>query len=83
MSAALLLMLASVVLAQERTVTGKVTDETGGEMPGVNVLVKGTSTGTATDAEGNYSIRVPGSDAILVFTFVGYKTTDMKPRTLR
>lgn len=76
MSTAVLLMLASVVLAQERTVTGKVTDETGSEMPGVNVIVKGTSTGTATDASGTYTISVPGSDAILVFTFVGYKTLE-------
>ncbi len=77
MTAALLLMLASVVLAQERTVTGTVTDESGSGMPGVNVLVKGTSTGTATDADGSYAISVSGGDAILVFTFVGYTTDEI------
>jgi TonB-linked SusC/RagA family outer membrane protein len=77
MSAALLLMLTSVVLAQERTVSGKVTDETGAEMPGVNVLLKGSSVGTATDADGAYQISVPGNDATLVFTFIGYASTEV------
>ena len=52
LSLAIMLMLASVALAQERVVTGKVVDETGSGMPGVNVLVKGTPTGTVTDANG-------------------------------
>jgi TonB-dependent starch-binding outer membrane protein SusC len=73
----LLLMIASVVLAQQRIVTGTVTDETGTGMPGVNVLVKGTSTGTVTDVNGKYSINVPGDDAILTYTFVGYKTSEV------
>ena len=58
------------VQAQE-TITGTVTD---GEMPlpGVNVVVKGTSNGTVTDFDGNYSLNdVPG-DGVLVFSFVGY-----------
>lgn len=70
-------MISSVVLAQQRIVTGTVTDETGSGMPGVNVLVKGTSTGTVTDVNGKYSISVPGDDAILTYTFVGYKTTEV------
>ncbi len=76
MTAALLLMLASVVLAQERTVTGTVTDESGSGMPGVNVLVRGTSIGTATDANGGYSISVPGNDAVLIFSFIGYESKE-------
>jgi TonB-linked SusC/RagA family outer membrane protein len=72
----LLLMFASVTLAQERVVTGTVVDETGAGMPGVNVLVKGTPQGTVTSAQGTYSISVP-SGATLVFTFVGYKTTEV------
>lgn len=59
--------------AQETTITGKVTsveDQAG--LPGVNVIVKGTSTGTVTDVEGNYSLGVPGPESILVFSSVGY-----------
>lgn len=58
---------------QTRTITGKVTsmeDEDG--LPGVNVIVKGTSTGTVTDVEGNYSLEVPEENAILVFSSVGF-----------
>ncbi|HZB12231.1 MAG TPA: TonB-dependent receptor plug domain-containing protein, partial [Chryseolinea sp.] len=69
-------MLTSAVLAQENVVTGTVIDETGAGMPGVNVLVKGTPTGTVTDAQGSFSINVP-SNATLVFTFVGYKTSEV------
>src|SRR5688500_17354870 len=76
MLAASLLMLTSVVLAQERVVSGKVTDETGAEMPGVNVLVKGLSVGTATDASGAFQINVPGDDATLVFSFIGYASSE-------
>lgn len=73
---ALLLMLASVAVAQDRTVTGTVSDETGQGMPGVNVLVKGTTNGTVTDVEGRYSLSVP-SNSTLVITFVGYRTTEV------
>ncbi|MDF9794915.1 TonB-linked SusC/RagA family outer membrane protein [Catalinimonas alkaloidigena] len=55
------------------TVTGTVTDATnGGALPGVNVLVKGSTTGTVTDIEGKYSINVPNEDDILVFSSIGY-----------
>ena len=54
-------------------VSGTVTAEAdGGALPGVNVLVKGSSTGTVTDIEGNYSINVPNEDDILVFSSIGY-----------
>ena len=54
-------------------VTGKVVDGSNGEsLPGVNVLVEGTSTGTVTNAEGRYSIDVPDAEATLVFSYVGY-----------
>src|SRR5688572_21163733 len=76
LSLALLLMIISVGLAQERVVTGTVTDDQGLGMPGVNVLVKGTPQGTVTDAEGSFSISAP-ADATLVFTFVGFKTAEM------
>jgi TonB-linked SusC/RagA family outer membrane protein len=73
---AMMLMLASVALAQERVVTGTVADETGTGMPGVNVLVKGTPQGTVTDAQGGFSISA-APEATLVFTFVGYKTSEV------
>ncbi len=58
--------------AQERTVTGKVTSaDDGSALPGVNVLLKGTTVGTATDATGSYSIGVPQAGGTLVFTFIG------------
>jgi len=58
-------------------VSGKVTDETGLAVPGVNVLVKGTALGTATDADGKYSLTVPDESAVLVFTFIGYATQEI------
>ncbi len=58
--------------AQELTVTGRVTSaEDGNALPGVNVIVKGTTQGTSTDADGRYNISVPSSSATLVFTFIG------------
>ena len=62
----------SFVSAQERTVTGKVTSEDDGPLPGVNILIKGTMKGTVTDADGNYQITVTGPDAELIFSSVGY-----------
>jgi len=57
---------------QVRTVKGKVTSETEGAIPGVNVVVQGTTIGMATDINGDYSINVPGPESVLVFTFIGY-----------
>lgn len=57
------------MFAQQIKVTGKVTDSTNEGMPGVNVQVKGTATGTITDFDGNYSIDVPDSKSTLVFSF--------------
>lgn len=57
----------------QRTVTGTVTGEDDGSpVPGVNVIVKGTSTGTVTDIDGNYQIGVPEEDGVLVFSFIGF-----------
>ena len=65
-----------LVWAQERTVTGAVTDEQNNLLPGVNILVKGTSQGTVTDVNGKYKLSVP-EDAVLVFSFVGYDTKEV------
>lgn len=62
--------------AQERRVSGVVSDENGNGIPGANVVIKGTSTGTITDIDGRYSINVSG-DAVLVFSFVGYVSQEV------
>ena len=57
------------------SVTGIVTDQNSGEpIPGVNVLVNGTTTGTVTDREGSDSVTVPDGSSVLVFSSVGYST---------
>jgi TonB-linked SusC/RagA family outer membrane protein len=61
-----------VVEATQMQVSGKVTDEKGEPIPGVNIVIKGTATGTTTDVDGNYNLKTDGPDAILVFSFIGY-----------
>lgn len=58
-------------------VTGNVTDEVGVALPGVNILEKGTTNGTVSDASGNYRIAVSSSSAVLVFSFVGAETKEV------
>ncbi|MCW5909757.1 MAG: SusC/RagA family TonB-linked outer membrane protein [Cyclobacteriaceae bacterium] len=66
------------VNAQQRIVSGKVTSaEDGSALPGVSVLLKGTSVGTSTDADGKYSLSVPASGGSLVFSFIGSKTQEV------
>lgn len=59
---------------QSRDITGKVTDEGGTELPGVNVLIEGTTVGTVTDRDGNYVINTPSDESVLIFSFIGYVT---------
>ncbi len=61
----------------ERTITGKVTESSGEPLPGVNVLVKGTQSGTVTGAEGAFTLNIPNNGAILVFSFVGYVSQEI------
>ena len=65
------------VAAQSKTITGVVTDETNQPLPGVNVMVEGTSKGTQTDFDGNYSI-VAHQGQTLVFNYIGFKTSKIK-----
>jgi TonB-linked SusC/RagA family outer membrane protein len=68
---AVFVLASAAAWAQERTVSGRVTSATDGTpLPGVNVLVKGTTDGTVTDASGNFTIATP-ADGILVFSFIG------------
>ncbi|MBF9252830.1 TonB-dependent receptor [Pontibacter sp. 172403-2] len=62
---------------QEMAVTGKVTDENGAGLPGVTVLLKGTSIAAPTGVDGNYTITVPDGSGTLVFSFIGYVTQEV------
>lgn len=61
----------------QHTVSGVVTSSDGSALPGVSVLVKGTSTGTSTDAEGKFAIAVPNDNSILVLSFIGFTTQEI------
>lgn len=63
-------------ILQERVVTGTITNEANESLPGVNIILKGTTQGTTSDIDGAYSIQVPGEDAVLVFSFIGYETQE-------
>lgn len=83
MKRVLLTLLMSVLVcvyiqAQNRTVSGKVTDETGQPLPQVTVLLKGTTTGTPTDADGNFRLSVPDAGGTLLFRFLGYVTQEIE-----
>ena len=67
----LALFLSNSLFAQV-TVQGKVTSDDGQALPGVSVIVKGTTSGTTTDAGGAFSVSVPNSNSVLVFSYVGY-----------
>ena len=76
-SVLILLLIATSAWSQTKTISGKVTaQEDGTGIPGVNVLEKGTSNGTVTDASGNYSISIAG-DGTLIFSFVGYTSQEV------
>ncbi|ANH83696.1 SusC/RagA family protein [Niabella ginsenosidivorans] len=67
-----LLFLTASAAAQSKKITGKITDEQNKPLEGVSVRLKGSGSGTASNAEGNYSLNVPGTTDALVFSIVGY-----------
>ena len=74
----LIFVMVSSSFAQERTLRGTVTSaEDGTSLPGVNVVVKGTSLGTVTNASGQYSITAPSGAQTLVFSFIGMQTKEV------
>jgi TonB-linked SusC/RagA family outer membrane protein len=62
---------------QQREITGKVTDASGEPLPGATIMVKGTTIGTVTDADGNFSLRIPANAQTLQVSFVGMKTQEI------
>jgi TonB-linked SusC/RagA family outer membrane protein len=78
----ILLFVAVNAIAQERTITGTVTSaEDGLPLPGVSIKVKGGTAGTQTNANGKFTISVPSSNSILVFTFIGAETKEVIANT--
>lgn len=69
--------IASVALAQSTTVSGKVSDSQGMTLPGVSVLIKGTSKGTVTDLDGKYTLASDETIGALVFSYIGYATQEV------
>lgn len=82
-STVLLSMLCILVFAQGRTVSGVVKDATGEPMIGVNVLVKGTTNGSITDLDGMYSISGVKNSDVLVVTYIGFVTQEVKVGNLK
>ena len=78
----LFFVLSSTMAFAQRTISGTVSDSNGQGMPGVNVIVKGTSAGTTSDANGAYTLSVPDQGStILVFSFIGYATQEVDAGT--
>lgn len=73
----LVALLSTTTYAQEKLVKGKITDESGFPVPGASLLIKGTTKGTTTDMDGNFTISAKPDD-IIVFTYLGYKTIEEK-----
>jgi TonB-linked SusC/RagA family outer membrane protein len=78
-----LIVISSLELLQSVSVTGTVVDDSGETIPGVNVSVKGTTIGTITDANGSFTLSVPDNNAVLVFSFIGFTTQEIKVGTQR
>lgn len=66
------------VIAQTRTVTGVVTDQSGEALIGASIAVKGTTTGTVSDFDGTYTIRVPETGGTLIFSYTGFSTEEVE-----
>ena len=74
----LMVLMTGMAFAQKKAITGKVTDQTGAPVPGVTVIVKGTSIGVVTDFDGKYTLSVPADAKVLNFSFVGMVPQDVE-----
>lgn len=77
LSLVFLIIAPSAIFAQHEVSGQVVASATGESIPGAHVFIKGTSTGTTTDMNGKFNILVPGSETILVFSFLGYETLEL------
>ena len=66
-----------LVPEQEKTVSGKITDDTGEPLPGANILEKGTTNGTQTDFDGNFTLNITSENAILLVSYIGFATQEV------
>ena len=73
----LMFFMTSMAFAQQKTVTGKIIDQTGASLPGVTVLIKGTTVGVITDNDGNYSLTKVPQNGTLIISFVGMKSQEI------
>ena len=73
----LMLLFTVSAWAQAITVQGKVTDQSGTAIPGTNVVIKGTTSGTVTDADGAFTLTVPNQDAVLIVSYLGYQAQEI------
>jgi len=71
------LIFTSALYAQEKSVSGNISDFNGIPLPGVNIVIKGTGQGTVSDVNGNFTIKVPSNTAVLSFTYVGYDVQEI------
>lgn len=72
--------LTAIASVADHRVSGRVTNSTSGEgLPGVSVAIKGTGTGTLTDVNGNYAITIPNEATVLVFSYIGFLSQEVKP----
>ena len=78
LQAAITVPLPSALFVAKKNVTGKVTDDQGVALPGVSILIKGTSSGVVSNSSGTYSIDVPNDSSILVFSFIGFVTQEIQ-----
>lgn len=74
----MLVMSKKIVVIDDVTISGQVVDEANRPMPGVNVVVKGSTMGTSTDVDGRYSLTVADGNVILVFSFIGYQSSEIQ-----
>ncbi|WP_462247965.1 SusC/RagA family TonB-linked outer membrane protein [Ekhidna sp.] len=74
-------LFAVVQVYAQRTVSGKVTDDLGEGLPGVNVVIKGSTTGVTTDIDGNYRLQINDGDVTLTFSYVGFETQEVNVGT--
>ena len=65
------------LMQNTHTVKGVVKDQSGEPLGGVSIVVKGTATGTSTDWDGNFTLEVPNGNAVLSFSFIGFKNQDI------